>query len=529
MPQTLTITTGPAGHSATAAFAGDAAPAIPVPDSRTAVNVAANVANFGLTLGVAFCLTPFLLRSLGIALYGMVPLTTQLAAYLSLLTVALQATMGRYLVIALQSGDEGYAQSIFSTSAVACLAAGAVAGAAGWLLAPVAASAFNVPPGAESDAARLFGCAALAVGVTTMTSAFEMVPYALNRLEVRNIIPAASTAVRAGAIILLFRLSGPALDRVGYSMLLGAAAGLAAAITAWRCIAPRLRIDVSRVSRRAAREMLNSGSWIVLNQLGTLLFLNIDLIIANRAIGAVAAGEYGALVQISAVIRGLATAIASAFGPAIIGLYGSGNREALTRYMLRSMRVLTLALCLPLGLVCGFARPLLAAWLGPVFAASAPLLSLMLIHLAVNLPVLPLLNLQVAANRVRVPGIVTLLCGALNVGLGVVLVHTGALGVYGIALAGACALSLKNAVFTSVYAARIAGSPLVPFFRELAIAAGLVAAVTGACMLIQTFWAVRGWVELAAAGTLVSACYLAGLLVALRRSSAAPIRRLLWN
>ena len=117
------------------------------------------------------------------------------------------------------------------------------------------------------------------------------------------------------------------------------------------------------------------------------------------------------------------------------------------------MKLVGLLMALPIGLICGLSSPLLQTWLGPKFAELSWLMTLMTIHLSVNLAVLPLFSIQTATNAVRTPALVMIVMGMGNLGLAIFLAGPMGWGLYGVAAAGAIALTAKNLVFTPLYAA----------------------------------------------------------------------------
>ena len=135
--------------------------------------------------------------------------------------------------------------------------------------------------------------------------------------------------------------------------------------------------------------------------------------------------------------------------------YALNDVKGLATYTRRSVRFVGLVMALPIGLICGFSKPLLTLWLGQDFAHLSGLMSLMTIHLCVNLGVMPLFGIQLTTNRVCLPGIVTCLMGFMNLGLALLLAVPAGWGMYGVAAAGAIMLTLKNCLFTPIYGARI--------------------------------------------------------------------------
>ena len=83
----------------------------------------------------------------------------------------------------------------------------------------------------------------------------------------------------------------------------------------------------------------------------------------------------------------------------------------------------------------------------------------------------------------KTPAVVTLCLGGLNVILVVVLSGPAHLGLYGITIAGAVSLILKNAVFTPLYVSHITGFQKTAFYKGMftlaAYLPGLSAGVSG--------------------------------------------------
>jgi membrane protein EpsK len=167
-------------------------------------------------------------------------------------------------------------------------------------------------------------------------------------------------------------------------------------------------------------------------------------------------------------------------------------------------------IALPIGLVCGFSQPLLRIWLGPAFEPLAPLLLLMCLPLCVNLAVLPLFNIQMATNHVRLPGILTCVMGLGSLGLALLLAGPVGWGMYGVAVAGAVMLTAKNLVFTPLYAAHTLGLSTGTFYREILPIVGTTIGLTGGGWWLADTFHLHTWIELAAAGVIIAVLFVAG-------------------
>ena len=126
-----------------------APPRIEPKKGRFAVNLGSNLANFALGILVGLWLTPYLIRHLGVAAYGLVPLAVTVTSYMGLFTTALNAAVGRFITLCLDRRDYAEANRIFNTSFWGTVAVLAVLlGPALWLSSQ-ARFFFNVPAGYE--------------------------------------------------------------------------------------------------------------------------------------------------------------------------------------------------------------------------------------------------------------------------------------------------------------------------------------------------------------------------------------------
>jgi membrane protein EpsK len=199
----------------------------------------------------------------------------------------------------------------------------------------------------------------------------------------------------------------------------------------------------------------------------------------------------------------------------------------LADYLNRAIKFLGLVLALAIGLVCGFSAPLLQLWLGRTFGSMAPLLCLMAIHLCINLSMYPLYAVPLAADRVKVPGLVTLLIGALNLALALLLARVVGWGLYGIAAAGAISLTLRHLVFTPLYGAAVLHQPYMTFYRRVVSIIAATLATAGACRLVLWAWRISSWADLAAATMVVSLLYAATVCLLLRREERAALKEMI--
>jgi membrane protein EpsK len=129
---------------------------------------------------------------------------------------------------------------------------------------------------------------------------------------------------------------------------------------------------------------------------------------------------------------------------------------------------------------------------------------------------------------VRWPGIVTLVLGIAQVALAITLVTTTGLGSAGVALAGAIVLTMKNAIFTPWYCARILKQPAWTFIAPMVPSLVAAVAVTGAAYCVADALGSTRLLPLALAGAGLGLVYAPlCLLLAFRHSERLAVLRLI--
>lgn len=460
---------------------------------RFSLNVWSNAGLLVAQTMLGLWYAPFLVHRLGPAVYGLIPLANSIAAYMSVLETSVRGSLSRELSRSRAAGADTSGSVVYATALWAAVGLGFILLPVAIGLALLAPSIFSVPASADQAARILFGAVLVMYLVGIVRSVMTTVPFVLNRFDLQNITPISEIVVRVAVIVGAFVFISPRLEWVALGLV---ASGLSATVVAAlvnRRVAPDISSSFKRFSRSTLSMMWATSSWMMINQMGSLLFLSIDVIVVNLVLGATAAGLYGSVLIWSTFLRSLAAAVSSAVTPVVLKRHAEGEKDRVSLIMGDSVKLLGLAIAIAVGVVAGLSPALIGAWLGSEYVFLWPVLTAQVFHLAVNLAVLPLFSAQLAAGRVKVPGIVTLASGVVNVSLAYSMAHLGRNGI-GVALAGALVLTAKNAGFTTIYTARIQGLQWWTYVR--ALLPGFVATVligVGARGLLQIIHADSLW------------------------------------
>ena len=475
---------------------------------RFPLNMISNIAWFVLNIIVGLWYTPYLIANLGVAVYGLVPLASSLTNYLSVITDGFNSAVSRFLQIELAKEDVPAANRIFNTSVAGGLSIFGLIIPIAILVSIFATKIFDVPLGHEQDAQWLVLLTILSFGITFFSSSFAISSFANHRFDLRFILNIVRLSVQTGILVILFSVFPPQLWQVGIGIFLSALFYLLGHYLLSKKLTPFLKINFKLFDIPKLKQMLKFSGWVVVNKLGALLFLSIDLIVANLVFGAVISGRYGAVLIFPTLLRSLVSTISAILDPIVFTLYAQGNLSGLARFCKTNVKFMGLVIALPIGLIGGLAKPLLIVWLGPEYGDLSWLVVVLVSHLCINLTVVPLFPVQVSTNHVRVPGLMTLFAGLANAALAVSLALWSGWGYISIAISGAIVLTAKNGIFTPLYNARILHLPWWTFFRSIAAS---VLAWLG--VFLVSFWVSKNFVlnnlfQIALAGTIIGGLYI---------------------
>ena len=429
-------------------------------------NMFLHVLSFITNIVVGLCLVPYLIGHLGLAAYGLIPIAGMMTKYVALVSRSISIAVARFLTIALQRDDVAEANTIFNTAFFSYLAIGIVQIPIFGLIVYKANAIFSIPQELYQDAIILLVCSAASFLINLVSSVFSVPMYANNRLDLSRSLEIGRQLIRVTGVVTMFLAFGPALRYVGYVDLVNTVAVCMVRIGIGKHLAPSLRVARRYFDWRKVRQLTGMGGWLLVNHIGILFFLRTDIWVCNRFVSAEAAGDYAAISQWLVLIRMSAGMISGVVAPMMIIYYAQGEIENLIRLSKLSVRLLSFFLAIPISVICVFSSTLLGLWLGQSFVRLSPLMLMMLCPLVTCLGVSTLFNIKTALNKVKWPGLVTLAGGIVNIFLAILFAKHFNWGIYGVAIARAITLILRNAFFLQIYSAVVLGQKWYTFLKS---------------------------------------------------------------
>lgn len=471
-------------------------------------NLIFNFGYFGINIVIGLLLVPYFIDTLGVAGYALIPLATSMTSYVNLVIQSFNSSVSRYLTLDIQRENYKNANITFNTALFGTLALIFLMFPIVIIISYYSPDFFTVSSEQKYDVIALFLGVICSFLIRAWSSNFGVSLFAYNRLDLQNIVNITNLILQVIFIVLFFSVYSPKLSYVGLAYLLAALFASLLTINLSQKINPFLKINQKDFMPSQLRNIIETGGWITINQIGSLLYLQIDLIVVNKLFGIIVGGEYSIVLMWSILLRGVAGMLSGILAPVILSHYAKNKFDEIINMSKISVKLMGFAMALPIGLMCGFSPLILSLWVGPEFSKLWPLMMVHLMHLVINLSVLPLFSINIAYNKVKVPGIVTFFMGIGNLLLAITLPTMANLGYYGVAIAGAIMLTAKNSLFTPFYTAKIMAIPKSAFRESMLFGTVSLIIVTLISGIIYHFLSISNLLALVISCIAISLLYI---------------------
>src|SRR5690606_64676 len=151
-------------------------------------NLVFNILSLLANIAVGIFYTPFLVKSLGVVAYGVIPLALIINQYIGVITGSLTGALTRFYSIALQKNDKVEASKSLSTSFLIISVIVLVLVVPLWYFIQKIDNIFTIPDELVVDAKLLFTYTAISFAVSLFSSIFNVILYAFNRLDLLNVV-----------------------------------------------------------------------------------------------------------------------------------------------------------------------------------------------------------------------------------------------------------------------------------------------------------------------------------------------------
>ena len=157
-------------------------------NNQTNKNLVYNIVNLLFTIVIAIFYIPYLVQTLGILAYGIVPLALLVNQYIRVLTVSLTNSLTRFYSLAIQQINPNLASQYLSSAIIAItIFLIFLTPVLIWIIVKIE-NIFNIPDEYIYDAKLLFSFIFLGFFLSLYSSIINITLYANNRLDSLNVI-----------------------------------------------------------------------------------------------------------------------------------------------------------------------------------------------------------------------------------------------------------------------------------------------------------------------------------------------------
>jgi O-antigen/teichoic acid export membrane protein len=412
-----------------------------------------NWAAFAATLAVSFFfLTPYLLRSLGDARYGVWCVVESILAYFTLFDLGIAACLVRFVARHHATGERTELNRVVSASLGLFLLAACSVLLVGGAITPFVAPGLERKLGAPGDVLPFMLLMLANLALTLPLSTFPTILDGLQRFGAKSSVRLVCLALRVGGIVWVME-TRPGL--LPLAVVFTATNVFEHAVMVGLCFRflPGLRLSARLVNRDTLREVRGYSVDAFLAMLAGRITVQTGAIVVGGFLTVAAAGHYALAARLVDTAKNLLRAATTTLTPAVSQREATGDLDGVRRVLFDGTRwVLYLVLPIHLGLL-AFGRPFLARWLGGqqyaewCFPAMAVLSATLTIGVAQSVAS----RILYGMGKLKLFARLALVEAVVNLGLSLALV--GPLGLVGVAIAVAVP-NVLFCLFVITYACR---------------------------------------------------------------------------
>ena len=465
-------------------------------NSKLSVNLIANIVSYGIATVLSFLITPFIVNHLGKEIYGFYGIANNFVSYITVIATALNSMAAKYITVELVHGNElkakQYYSSIFFSNIILCI-----------VLTPILVGIvlglqyiLQVSNNYYLDVQILFALIFGAMLLRFSTSIFGCATYATNRMDLAAYVDMAKSALRLILYLFFFILFKPSVIYLGVVLLvLELFNSLVQIILAKRLI-PNISLRKEYFDLKLVFSTLKVGIWNSLNQLGDLMLSSSDLIMANILLGEAASGNISIIKTMPSLISGVITAINTVFMPRVAYAFAKENIKDLVKEIKKAQKIMGAIVTPIVMLLIVFGSDFYRLWVpGNDIDLLQRLSALDVGRMMLIAVVWPVSNLNIVLDKVKIPSLLVIASGVINIISMAFLVNATNLGIYSIVITTLVLTLLFYGIFIPIYpckALNIKKSTFIGSICRMIIAAIIIGFIL---VPLHNALAIKGWVD----------------------------------
>ena len=439
---------------------------------KTIINLICSVLVLIVNTIINFWLSPFIVENIGVEANGFISLANNVIMYANLIVTALNGMANRFITIAYTEKKIKKANLFYNSVFWGNLFLVAILFVPAICLIVFFENVFDVPHNILISVKILFAFTILGFFFQTGAPNWNTGCYVTNNLSREYIPETICTIIRAGLIFLLFSLLTPQVWFVGLTSFISISLLLCVNCYNTHKLTPELRIKFDNgkpiYSWSVIKELVGSGLWNSISNMGNILLSGFDLLMCNMLLGATAMGVMAVSKVLANLLQQLAQSLTRSFAPELTIDYAQGNKDQLFKNISRSMKLTACIMTIFVGGFVAFGKPFFSLWIPSQDAKLLSILSsISFLGYFFTSGTQVLYNVFSTVNKVKQNAIAMMISGLVSIILTFILVYFTELDLYAVAGVSTVCNFIRNMIFTLPMAAKYLGFKKTKFFPSI--------------------------------------------------------------
>ena len=463
---------------------------------------------------ISFWLSPYIIKNIGIEANGFVSLANNFVSYAALIVGALNSMSTRYITVEYVKNDYDKANLYYNSVLwgkwfiIAVLLLPAI------IFVVNLENVINIPQDVVIDVKILFALVFFNFFIQVMAPNWDCGTYITNKLS-RTYIPSALLAVlRCIMLVLLMTLFVPKVWFLGFVASIITIISLFVSWYNTHKLTPHLKVYLGKKNRKFSfgviKELLGSGIWNTVSDVGSILLNNVDLLICNLFIGPTEMGILALSKVLPNLIQSVATSVRGIFAPNLLINYAKGEKDEVIKDIRKAMKLLSVIVVVPLVGIVVLCRDFYTLWVPNQNAgllSSLTIISCLCFSVICGIQVL--YNVFLVVNKVKENAIMLLISGGISALITFILLSTTSLGVFAVVGVHSVVNLLLNLFFTVPYTAKYLGLKPTSFFPQVLLCVTSTIVLTVIGFIVKSFFVITSWVSFFGVALLLGTLFLA--------------------
>lgn len=429
------------------------------------INIMASISVFIVNTGINFFLSPFIVENLGVSANGFIQLANNFVSYASLITIAMTSMSARFITIEIHRGNLNKAKTYYSSVFIGNLLILSLIVVPILIFIKYIDQFIIIPDELISSVKILFSLVFINFFINISTPDWAAAPFATNRIYISSAGQMFSNIIRAIVIILLYSFFPSQVWYVGVAAIISTIIFKLVLFNSKKILFSEFRVDKRYIDFKAIKELVSSGIWNTITQLGQILNQGLDLLIANISLGSVEMGVLSIVKIFPNLISTFAGTLTSVFAPQLTILYAKNNVDGLIKEIYNASKITITILTVPYCAFISFGVPFFNLWMPSQDALELQILSIITsVGFVFTFGTQVLYQIFSAINKLKMNSIVFLITSAISMIFTLIIVKNTSYGLIAICGISSVFNIIKNLFFVIPYSAKYLGLPKKTFF-----------------------------------------------------------------